>query len=110
MKWHQIAIASLVINVALVIVILAPSGNEKGAELRGKLEVQTKLIRNKDAELQKLYLRIDTLEARTARVDTVERITIRYYEKKREQILADSVDVDVREVRDFLRTIELPNR
>lgn len=79
-------------------------------KLKGRVQETEMLIELKEIERERLIRRLDSLKNEVNKVDTVEIETIKYYEVKKNEILADSADADLREVRSFLRAIELPNR
>lgn len=77
--------------------------------LQGQIDATEVAIMIKQAETDSLKIVLDSLKIEAKRVDTIEVQTIKYYEVKKNEILSDSADADLRSVRSFLRSVELPN-
>ena len=104
--------AGLLILFGLCIALLYESNDKYKSKintLQNEINATDALIQLNKAKTDSLLTRLDSLKTEALKHDTIEIKTIKYYEAKKREILSDSSDVDLLNVRSFLRTVELPD-
>lgn len=101
------------ILIAVAVAVIFWNSNDKYRNqiehLKGRVQETQMLIKLREIERDSLLSKLDSLKNEANRIDTIEIETIKYYEIKKNEILADSADADLRAVRSFLRSVELPD-